>query len=867
MAINTETIPDEVMDIIRPYLVADGPSLESIAQVIAEKRDHAKQARQEDGLEDVWSECEEAYVGIDDANRNEFRAARWSKPMSSDGPVQTDARKPQNQEVRSTVFVRLTARYVDAAAAMLQEILLPADDKAFSFTETPVPDLIKAKEDNSHVFHDGLGTQQPQPLFRNLKPGEPAPQPTGVASPSPQMMASALPGGLSAPQPGAPSVGAATAPFAPAPVPQSQTRTPGGQPAPAIQPQPGQAPLTVKDLAEEAIELARKKAKKAEKRIYDWMVKSRYAGEMRKVVFDAAKLGVGVLKGPFPKPCRKVAILKDDQGQQTGIEIQIKEELQPSYEWRDPWNIFPDPACGENIHDGDFIFERDYLSPRQVRLLKKQDGYIEKQIDRVLEIGPPTYNLDNNGEGQGAEEDGKKKQKGRYEVWYYYGTLKRDEYACVCTALGNKLTKEEVPENQPQVFAIVTMIGDVVVKAVLNPLDSGTFPYHSVPWQRRTGSWAGIGVSEQVRVPQRMLNASTRALLDNAGKSAGSQYILNQKIIRPANQSWTITRDKIWYLISDMQGADVRSAFNAIQVPNVTDQLMKIINYAMQLAEESSSIPLVSQGREGDTTPDTFGAAQLQNNNANRVVRMVGYAFDDYITEPVVMASYEYLLMDPDVPEDEKGDFQINAHGSVALVERAIQDQTIAQMAQIVLNPAYGWNPKKWAELYAKSKRLDGKDLSYTEEEQAKIDANPVKPVPVQVAETNADATLKVGMMRYQGEQATVASEERLEQAAQALEGHKTQVDATVRLHELEQHRQLEILKYANTHQMNIDQVKMHLADTTIRMRTEQQLNAQNNIASDIKHRREQQTKRQQKPPVQAPGKSAPGHVFDQKTA
>jgi hypothetical protein len=35
-------------------------------------------------------------------------------------------------------------------------------------------------------------------------------------------------------------------------------------------------------------------------RIYDWMVECQHAAEMRKVIDDAARIGVGVLKGPIP---------------------------------------------------------------------------------------------------------------------------------------------------------------------------------------------------------------------------------------------------------------------------------------------------------------------------------------------------------------------------------------------------------------------------------------------------------------------------------------------------------------------------------------------------------------------------------------
>ena len=50
---------------------------------------------------------------------------------------------------------------------------------------------------------------------------------------------------------------------------------------------------------------------------------------------------------------------------------------------------------------------------------------------------------------------------------------------------------------------------------------------------------------------------------------------------------------------------------------------------AVASAEESTSIPLITQGQTGPTTPDTFGAAQLQNNNANQLLRSVGYAVDE----------------------------------------------------------------------------------------------------------------------------------------------------------------------------------------------------------------------------------------------
>lgn len=855
-------LPDDVRDLIAPHMAEDPASLDAIGLAIAHKRDEAKAARTSTGIESTWQACEEAYIGIDDANRHEYQDAKWAKPIAISGPV-TTGRAPSRTDHRSTAYVRLTARYVDAGAAKLAEILLPPDDKAFSFSEMPVPELIRAKEDHSQVYHEGLGA----PLTRPLQPGEVAPPGAAGAPPAVPVSPSGSPGGgVAAPAPGAPT---APATAAAAPAPGALTAPAGGVPG-ATAPAPPQVPLTVRDFALEAIEIARKKAKAAETRIYDWMVACQYPAQMHKVIFDAARIGVGVLKAPYPKPSKATAVSKGGDG---GVTIEIREDVSPAAGWVDPWNIFPDPACGENIHDGDYIFERDHLSARKVRNLKKVPGYISAQIDQVLEEGPEKANTDEDSGASGAP--GQQRAKGRYEVWYFYGALTREEMATLDVAAGNPRSADD----KDQVYAIVTMINDRVVRATINPLDSGSFPYHSVPWQRRAGHWAGLGVAEQLKMPQRAVNAATRALLNNAGKSAGSQIVVDRTGIEPADGIWTVTPDKIWFRTGDAMGTDVRQNFMAIEIPNVTPQLMQIIQYGMQLAEESTSIPLVTQGQSGETTPETFGATQLQNTNANQLLRSIGYAFDDFITEPVVRQFYEWLLLDPDVPDEEKGEFKINAHGSAALVERAIQDQTIAQMGQMAANAAYGIDPKKWATEFMRSKRLDPASFKYTEEQQAKLDAAPPPEAPaITVAKIAAQTAATQLAAKQSADQRTDANEAQIAQAANVLEGghvqndaariqaeqHRTLANATVALHELQTRRELAMLDYANKRGISLDRVKADLAKTAMQLQTQRDLNAQDNAADLRRNNRPERPQRGAQPPGQVPGKAGNGRAFEQ---
>ena len=786
---DTLELPDEVTEALKQSEVTGPERLAKLANTISTKRAAAIAARKESGIEDVWMKAEEAYLGIDDMNRSTFAAAKWAKPTSMSGPL--TATSAISDASKSDAYVRLTSRYVDAGAAKLADITLPADEKAFKFSSTPVPEMVSKLKDTSQAIHNGV------PLERD------APTTPGAAA--------VPPGSL----PAAPD--AAKPPAAPGPL------------APGI-------PITVKDLAEEAIARAQESAKKAETRIYDWMVQSQYRAEMRKVMFDGARIGVGILKAPFPR--RQVVRAMDS----TTKRIKTHSKVSPAYEWKCPWSIYPDPACGENIRNGDHLFELEPNSAKQLRKLKGLPGYIDSAIDAVLTIGPTGQTP----EGQKPYE---KTNKHRFLVWHFYGTITREDMI----AAGGLKADEEAAE---EVYAIVTMVDDTIIRATLNPLDSGEIPYHAFPWQRRAGFWAGVGVGEQLEMPQRAINAAIRSLFNNAGKSAGSIIVVDRGAITPADGSWVITPDKLFYKNAEATSDDVNKAFATFQVPNQGPALMALIELCLRLAEEVTNIPLVTQGQSGTTTPETFGATQLQNNNANQLLRSIGYAVDDYITEPVVNDSYEYLLLDPDTPEEEKGDWHIDAHGSSAMVERAIQDQTIQQMGQFAVNPAFGVDPKKWFAEFAKTKKLNPLNFQYSPEEQAKRDAIPPVPAPaVQAAQIRVADAKEARALEKQLADQNAQLEERIKQAANEsketiaamrkeveelrvlkdrdrdtvyvqAETARTTNEHTARMQELAAKERLAILEYANKREMKLADVKKELAKTEMTLQVQRELSS-----------------------------------------
>lgn len=777
--------------------VTDELRLDDLAKHLIPLRNDAVSYREGSGIEEVWTLCEERYNGIDDANRHEFKQLKLIKPTVMNAPLTTaDGGPTRDSEIKSTVFLRLTSRYVDAGSAKVAELLLSGDP--FTLFPTPVPELEEVKDDKTPIVENG------QPLMREATPQDVPP-----------------------PMPGAP---------------------PGGPPPPE------EVPVTVEDLVAEYAAKVYKSCKKAEKRIHDWLVESKYRRHMRKVIHDSARIGVGVLKGPYPDRVTKKKLLKANATEEGSLpEIKFLEKTVPVLSWRNPWNIFPDPTCGDSIAAGDYLFERDYLSIKKVLGLKKKKGYIKEAIDKILEQGPSGVKI---GQRSNPSDNFEELSKKQFEVWYFTGTITRHQFM---SANPDTL----IPPDQDEVYAIVTIINDIVVKAALNPLHSGELNYHSIPWIRRGDHWGGVSPNEQMSTPQKVANGALRAMLNNAGISSGGQIVIDQEAVVPANGDWRLAANKIWYKTSDGVIDDVRKAFTTFEIPNRVNELLKIIEFAMRLSEESTNIPLITQGQSGDTTPNTLGATDIQNNNANQLLRDVASTYDDYLNEPLIGQFYEWLLLDPDVPDDEKEEWTIDAHVSVAKVERSIQDQTLAQILPMAVDPSYEANPKKVFHAFLRSKKIDPSDVSYTAEEIKKIKATPppedvglqIAKIKAGIAEKNlqgqmeiskAEAELDMQLAQLNNE-SKAALEELRNQTAQLrvkldtdrdtiyveTQRAKAQADYHHAIKKLELEREIAMMDYASKHEVTLEQVKGRLAETAMKLRTQKEISAAG-LAVDI---------------------------------
>lgn len=573
------------------------------------------------------------------------------------------------------------------------------------------------------------------------------------------------------------------------------------------------APKTYGAAAAEMYAQAKAQVEKAKKRIMDWLEEGQYYAEQRKVLRDAAKVGVGILKGPFPKKRVSRSVARKD-GQ---ITMQVQNKLAPTSKCISYWNFYPDPGCGDDIHAGNYVWEKDSITARKLRDLmgtKDADGkamYLEDVIDQCLQEGPQRkFEGDDSYYAKDAE---------NYEIWYYHGV-----------ATAEDLRVAGIDADEGEVLPVmVTMVNDRVIKAALSTLDSGEFPYDVMVWQEREGFWAGIGVARQVRTPQRIVNAGVRNLMDNAGLAAGPQFIIAEDVVRPMgkNQPYGISPRKMWKMKPDTNIDDVRKAFAAIELPMLSGELLNIVQFGLKMAEDVTGMPLLMQGQQGQAS-DTVGGMQILTNNSNSPMRAIAKQFDDRITVPHLLRYYEWLLMYGPA-QDEKGEFIIAARGSSALFERDAQNQAIMQMGALIQNPAFKINPEKWIKEAMKAQRLDPERFQYSEAEWKQIQDQMAEQGPppdprLQSAQINAEARLEAARIAAGVQEKRIASDTDRDSIFTQAQAERTRADAEAHQAELQFKLQLAMLDYANREKVSIGEVKARLAETAMKLQTQKEL-------------------------------------------
>jgi len=437
------------------------------------------------------------------------------------------------------------------------------------------------------------------------------------------------------------------------------------------------------DMADETMKQAIEAAKLMETEIDDQLVEAKYNSKCREIIHDAVTLGIGIIKGPMVERKNKKQWKEgNDQQWQLG---QTQGEYKPTAERVDPWNFFPDmtATCWE---DCEFVFERHLMTRKQIRKLANQPGYMREQLRNVLMQAPNGRVSKLNYLNELREINGitQIQNDNRYEVLEYHGPIDKDQLvACGC---------EGVDEQDPleEFEGTVWLCMGTVIKVSLNHMDSEELPYNVLNWEKDETSIFGFGVPYRMRGPQKVMNASWRMVLDNAGLSTGPQIIINKSLVQPQNGDWELTPRKIWWMTSKDPKMRADYAMQTFNIDSNQKDLVAIFEMAKQLGDEETSVPNMNMGATG---PDqnqpammkTLGGTQLWMSANNIMMRRAVKNFDDDITVPFLDRFYDWN-MQFSKKNEIKGDYTIDARGTSVLLVREMQARNIQEFINAAMS-------------------------------------------------------------------------------------------------------------------------------------------------------------------------------------
>ncbi len=748
-----------------------------LADLMNERIREAVNARESSGIEEEWRDAEDLYQGTDELNVADTRMRGRDKNSGS--------KRAKIDGGQSTLLLNITKPKTKIAVSRVKEMLVPTSEKPWDISPTPIPEF------------DDI-TTKPELAGQNVTLAD-------------------------------------------------------GTQAPALA----------------VVEIAREKSQAAidgeEAWIEDRFVEGRVYAEMRAVIEDAGRLGTGVLKGPFPQ-CKKT---REWRVNGSFAELKMKERYEPTSKRVRIQDIYPDPGCGQNVHNGSYLCERDFVNAKTLRELAKDPSYNAAAIaDAILEGPMPGAKAMQMGTKE-RKKPGDASAEGKlFELWYVYGDVPPEHLIAmgVTDAMLDNLSDRTKAANDPvdeadtlaeaeaafdptrerapltaeqeaalaQVPAMVTMLNGVPIKAVVQPLESGEFPFDLFPWEVVEGQPWGKGVPIAMRAAQIIVKAGVRRLLENGGLASGPQIVITEGAIQPVDDRYEINGRKLWKFIPTELINDVRMAMAMFEIPSMQAELLGIVNFGLEMADRLTNIPMLLQGDQtAGTSPETLGGMKLLVQNSMAPLRDIAKQYDDYLVVPHLGRYHEWFMLN--VPDKPKGDADIKALGSTALVQREEGREFLMMLGPVKDDPAYRIDPAKYSKELARSNGYDMGLIQYSEEDWKKAPNNPANAQPV------ADPAIEVAKLRAASAEkiavGKMTQDEKIKMTAENARAVHEENDRALRVQELALKERIAMIEDATKRGVSIEQVKAELAQTAAELqsrRTEMQLKLMPENASHL---------------------------------
>lgn len=404
---------------------------------------------------------------------------------------------------------------------------------------------------------------------------------------------------------------------------------------------------------------------------------SKYSFQCRKAMWDRVVIGTGVLKGPISIGRLTRAYEKMEASDVWKPTVSV--DYAPTLTRINPWFFYPDETV-EDVKNLQDTIEVHPMSALELKKYMKHDGFFAEQIAEVLEERPSEYQSKAWSDFAALTSDNAQLFKDKYLVLEYHGPITRTQL--------DKLEIEPCYDSlNDEYYGEVWVCQGKVIRLELEAIEASfCVPYYIAVWEKDPTSVFGYGVPLMMEDAQRVVNESWHMILDNSSISSGPQAAMQKSLIEPANGKWEFGPGQIWYL-TDMQ-ATVDQAIQFFNVPNVTQQLIPILQMAQGFAEEESGIPLITAGLTSPEVANTATGSAMIQQASTTLLDFMSEDWDDNITCPLIEAWYAWNMQFSQKPEI-KGAYSVDVRTSTQYKNKQLHIRDLEKLSvESAQNPA-----------------------------------------------------------------------------------------------------------------------------------------------------------------------------------
>ncbi|WP_333679888.1 hypothetical protein [Dyella sp.] len=274
----------------------------------------------------------------------------------------------------------------------------------------------------------------------------------------------------------------------------------------------------------------------------------------------------------------------------------------------------------------------------------------------------------------------------------------------------------EVEDAQAQYECNAWLIGEYVIRALINPDPLGRRPYRVTSFNKLPGQFWGEGIPQLIRHLQRSANAAARALLRNMAYASGPIVEVDvDRLDESEDRPEEIKPWRLYYTKPSNAPGGGGAAIRFITMPSIAGELMGIFDRFMVMADDFSGVPAYSYGNTSAVGggAKTMGGLSLLYGNALKGIKNVIMNMDRDGIEPTITQIWTFnMLYDPD--ESLKADAKVVAKGAEGLLQKEQAQARSIETLQVI-NPLIqaGIIPRQGAQYLAREwLRQQGYDLS-----------------------------------------------------------------------------------------------------------------------------------------------------------